>query len=148
MRRKIEWFLVANAEHARVLASDHGKPLSTVRGFEHPASRSKTSELGTDKGGREVSGHGFGGAAFEPRSDPHRREHEKFAHELGQFLEHEAILGTFDSVSIFAPDPFFGKLRGQLGKNTGKRLAAARAVDFSAVPAEELGARIRQALGA
>lgn len=143
---KTEWFLIADASRARVVAREEGQPLHVVATFEHPASREKTSSLGDDKAGRELSGRGFGGAAFEPRADAHRKEHLRFAHELAGFIEQRAAAGAFDELSIFAPDPFLGELKDQLGHGTRQRLAAARQVDLSAVGAAELETRIGHAL--
>lgn len=143
---KTEWFLIANASRARVAAREDGQRLHVVATFEHPASREKTSSLGDDKAGRELSGRGFGGAAFEPRSDAHRKEHRHFAHELAEFLEQQAASGVFDELSIFAAAPFLGELKAELGHGTQRRLAATRPVDLSAAGPAELERRIEDAL--
>ncbi|HVZ42851.1 MAG TPA: host attachment protein [Ramlibacter sp.] len=146
MQHKTEWFLIADATRARLAARVDGGLLKQIASFEHLASRRKTSELGDDKAGREMSGSGFGGSAFEPKTDAHRKEHLRFAHELAQYLEHEAVRGSFDALSIFAPNPFFGELKQELGKNTGHRLGASRPVDLIDVGAAELEERIQHAV--
>jgi protein required for attachment to host cells len=144
-----QWFLLANATRARLFARDEpdGK-LQLARVFEHPQGRMKTAELGDDKAGRELSGRGFGGAAFEPRLDAHRKEHIRFAHELCEFLEQEAQRGAFGSLALFAPDPFLGELKKALGPACTKHLAAASDTDLSHVGPAELARRIDRALGA
>ena len=143
---QIEWFLVANATRATIYERDgEGAKLTSVRAFEHPQSRLKTAELGDDKAGRELSGRGFGGAAFEPKLDAHRKEHLRFAHELCEFVEHEALRGAFRSLTVFAPDPFLGELKKALGPASTRFLAAARDTDLSHVGAAELVRRIAKA---
>ena len=140
---RIEYFLIANAASARVYAREGGRePLRLVREFEHPASRLKTAELGDDKAGRELSGRGFGGAAFEPKADAHRKERHRFALELCEFVEGQAQRGAFDSLLVFAPDPFLGGLKAGLGPAATRRLTLARDTDLSHVGPAELGKRI------
>lgn len=112
---KTEWFLIANASRASVVAREDRRRLHVV-------------------------------ATFEPRTDAHRREYRRFAHELAEFLEQQAASGVFDELSIFAADPFLGELKGELGHGTQRRLAAARPVDLSAVGPAELEVRIGDAL--
>lgn len=76
---KPHWILIANASRARLLQQEQGGPMQVLKAFDHPASRLRSSTLGDDKAGRELSGHGFGGAAFEPRMDAQLREHLRFA---------------------------------------------------------------------
>ncbi|HEY8050483.1 MAG TPA: host attachment protein [Ramlibacter sp.] len=142
----IEWFLVANSARATVYArAEAGEKVKAVRSFEHPPSRLKTAELGDDKAGRELSGRGFGGAAFEPKLDPHRKEHLHFAHELCAFVEHEAQQAAFGSLTVFAPDPFLGEIKKALGPASTRVLAAAHDTDLSHVGAAELDRRIAKA---
>lgn len=144
--QETQWFVVANATRARVYSRVGDDPLQLICSLEHLASRAKSAQLGKDKAGRELSGRGFGGAAFEPRLDPHRKEHLRFAQEIAQFLEREAQGGTFSEVSLIASSPFLGELKQQLGKSTTRLLGAMRDVDLSAVGPAELDARIRHAV--
>lgn len=82
---------------------------------------------------------------FSPCTDPHRREHQRFAREVPQFIEQEAQTGAFTGVSIFVPSPFLGLLKAELGNGTTRRLAVARDIDLSAAGPTELDRRIRQA---
>lgn len=138
----IDWFLVANAANARVYARTPGEPLRLVHSFEHPRSRRRTSQLGDDRAGREKSASGFGGAAFQPRTDAHRKEHARFAQEVCAYIEHEARVHAFGSLSIFAPEPFAGELRSALGSTCRKHLRHAGGPDLSHVGPAELEARI------
>lgn len=139
-----EWFLVANAARARLLVRTKNEPLRLVHAFGHVESRMKTSELGDGKRGRQMHDGGFGGAAFEPRSDLHEKERHRFAHELAQFIDHEARSGRFARLSIFAPSPFLGELKQALGAATVQHLAAAEDIDLTHASLVELDARIPQ----
>ena len=143
------WFLVANATRAHLYSRDDAEgKLQLVHAFEHPQGRLKSAELGDDKAGRELSGRGFGGAAYEPRLDAHRKEHVRFAHELCVFMEHEAHRGAFDALALFAPDPFLGEVKKALGPACTRRLAVASDTDLSHVGPAELARRIDTALAA
>lgn len=146
MQARMEWFVVADAARARVLARRAGEKMRVVGRFEHLASRQSTSELGDGKAGRETGGSSYGGAAFQPRSDAHRKEHLRFAHELAHFLEHEAGQGSYDSVTLIAPNPFLGELKAALGRAAASRVATSMPLDLSMVGPAEIDKRIDVAM--
>jgi protein required for attachment to host cells len=139
---KSTWILIANAAHARFLQQDPAGRLTLLQSLEHSRSRMRSSELGDDKAGRELSGHGFGGAAYEPRTDAQRKEHQHFAHELGQLLERAAQEQRYEALQVFASSPFLGELKQELGPATQRLLAGTHDVDLTAVGMAELPARI------
>ncbi|MBG9390243.1 host attachment protein [Caenimonas aquaedulcis] len=142
---KPDWYLIANATHARVLGKDGGSPMYVAHAFNHEDSRKRTAELGDDKAGREASDQGFGGSAFEPRMDAHRKEHLRFAREIGQWLEEAARTGRFRSLTLFASNPFLGELKQALGTECARLLAGTHPTDLSAVGLAEAEARIAEA---
>lgn len=143
--KQIEWFVVANATGARVLSRQPGRALQLERLFEHPGSRLKTATLGDDKAGREVGAGHTGGATYQPRTDPHRKEHEHFARELADWLEEKGRTGAFETLSVFAGSPFLGELKQALGRICNERLAVARDLDLTHVGLAELDHRVREA---
>ena len=143
---KPQWILIANASHARLFQQEADGHLTPLESFEHPASRQRSSALGDDKAGRELSGRGFGGAAFEPHIDAQRKEHLEFARELGERLERGAQQGLFESVTLFASSPFLGELKQALGAGAQRLLAGAHDVDLTAVGLAELQQRIQHEL--
>ncbi len=143
---KHEWIVIANAARARVLELGPSRPLVMLRTLEHPASRARSSELGDDRAGRELSGHGFGGAAFEPRVDAQSKERQHFARELAQWLEDAAHAHSYDAVHLFASSPFLGELKHALGPAASRLVAGTHDVDLTAVGLAELGDRIEQTL--
>lgn len=141
-----DWVLIANATRASVYERAAGGQLRLVRSFEHMLSRERSAQLGDDKAGREVNPSGFGGAAFEPRADLHRKERQRFANELAAFLDQEAQADTFASIAIFAADPFLGELRRELRPACMRRLSTAQGPDLTHVGIAELPKRIGKAL--
>lgn len=135
--QETQWFVVANAANARVYSRTDDEPLKLVCSLEHFASRAKSARLGDDK---------LASKAYEPRMDPHRKEHLRFAQEIAQYLEHEAQTGAFSAVSLIVGSPFLGELKASLGKGTTRLLGAVRDLDLSAVGAAELDRRVRQAV--
>lgn len=133
-----QWYLVANAARARLLAREQGEPLQLVRAFGHVQSRMRSSELDDDKAGREIGASGFGAGAFRPRTGAHDKERHRFAHELARFLDLEARQGRFATLAVFAPSPFLGDLKHELGAATVHRLAAAEDLDFTHASLREL----------
>ncbi|MGV3569390.1 MAG: host attachment protein [Ramlibacter sp.] len=141
---KPEWILVANASTARLFRREAAGPLTAVGTFAHPRSRGRSSTLGDDKAGRELSGRAFGAAAFEPRVDAQRKEHLLFARELGDLLEATALEGRYGSLRLFAGSPFLGELKQALGSATQRLLAGAHDVDLTHVGPTELANRVRE----
>lgn len=144
---KPDWILIANASRARLFQQDEeGAPAALLRSFEHPASRLRSSALGSDERGRAAADRAFGAAAYAPRIDRQRKEHLRFAAELAAFLEAGARHGLCRSVRLFAASPFLGELKVQLGEATQRLLAGAHDLDLSAVGPAEMGRRIAHEL--
>ena len=85
---------------------------------------------------------GFGGMAYEPRTDPVRKEHERFARELADYLEEGARTQAYGSLVVFAGNPFLGELREALGDGTRRLLKTSLPVDLSHVGAAEIERRV------
>lgn len=145
---KPDWTLIANASRARLLQQNLGEPMVVLKSFSHPESRNKVSELADDRAGHETTARASGGAAYSPRIDAKRKEHERFARELGEYLEQEARLGHFRSLTVFASSPFLGELKAELGSAASSLLAGTHDVDLTAVGLTELERRIAHELHA
>jgi protein required for attachment to host cells len=143
---KPAWTLIANSTHARLLQQQRGEPMVALKSFEHAQSRSKVSDLADDRMGHESADGSWGGTSFQPRVDPKRKEHEKFAHELAAYLEKEAQEGRFASLTLFASSPFLGELKAALGDAAGRVLAGTHDLDLTSVGLTELEKRIAHEL--
>jgi protein required for attachment to host cells len=143
---KPNWILIANATQARLFQHEGDGPIVLIASFSHPEGRSKISELADDRAGNERSDRSYGGAAYEPRMDAKRKEHERFAVELAEYLEQAALQNTFASLVIFSSSPFLGEVKAHLGDATQKLVSGAHDVDLTSVGVTELKRRIAHEL--
>jgi protein required for attachment to host cells len=145
----MEWIVVADASHARLLRRERDdEPLVAVSTWRHDASHDKPSETGSDRPGHSAADWRAGGSRFEPRIDPRRKEHARFAAEVAARLEPAAVGGEYGRLSLYAPAAFLGELRAALGRHAQERLRVAVDVDLVAYGLDELERRIARALHA
>lgn len=142
------WIVVANASRARIL-EEGDRPGTYVHRADlvHPASRQKGVDLGDDRPGHvEGIGHGPGGAAYQPRTNPRVREHDRFARQIATLLDEGAAGGRCAGIVLVASNPFLGLLEARLGAQTRQLLLRCLPRDFTTVAEGELARRIGQAL--
>lgn len=140
---KPEWILVANSSLARLFSRDTSHaPLVPLTTLQHPQSRMKGSELQSDRGGHADTDRHVGGTNFSGRTDPHRKEHAHFAHQLADYLELGLNEGRFKNLSIFASSPFLGELKAALSPAVQKSVAAWVDMDLTSYGLTELEQRI------
>lgn len=141
---KNDWVLVANAARAGLYVREApGGPLQLLQSLEHAESRLSAGELGSDQPGHEnADQHRGAGVSFEPRTDPRRKEHQRFAQQLAQRLSEGVRAGQCSSLTIFASSPFLGELRALLDAPTRQVLRASTDSDLTACDARELEQRL------
>ena len=140
--------VVANASRARLFRRDSPTdPLVAMTTMEHPESRLKGSELADDRPGHEATDHSSGGNRFEPRSDVRRKEHQRFAREIGQRLDAGLAANEFSSLWLFASSPFLGELKAQLSDAVDKRIHLALDTDLTSFGLAEIEQRLRDQRG-
>ena len=143
---KHQWILVANASLARLFRRDSGlDPLVPVDTITHEESRMRGSELGTDRPGHEATDNSPGGNRFEPRTDVRQKEHARFARELADRLDKGLAAHEFDSLAIFASNPFMGELKAHLSEAVEKKLKLAIDHDITSLGLSEIEERLRGA---
>jgi protein required for attachment to host cells len=145
-KMKPDLILIANASEARLLRLEHGNLLVLLESFEHPESRSKVSDLVDDKMGWETADRGFGGSAYQPPTDAKQKERKRFARELADHLEPQALKGSFRSLAIFASSPFLGELKAELGDATSRLLSSSHDLDLTSFALGELAPRVESKL--
>ena len=139
------WVLVANAARARCFARDEeNNAMRELASFVHPASRMKGQALDDDRGG--LVHKGVASTQFQPHTDPHDKEHEKFAREIAQYLDEAALAHRYPALTLLASAPFLGELRAQLSPATQKLLRTIAALDLTAFEGAELEQRVAEAL--
>lgn len=144
-----QWIVVANAASARIFRRESAKaPLAPVAALTHEESRLHASALGTDRPGSQAADNSQGPNHFEPRSDPHRKEHQRFAKEIARQLDEGLKAGAFGTLTVFASAPFMGELTAELSEAVSQRLRAAHNTDLTHVGIAELERRICDAQSA
>ncbi len=144
------WVVLANASVARIFSLDaNGKLLSELEYLVHPESRSKASELVADQAGHAQHQHGGKdghGVALQTHVDPKRHQHQLFARQLAEHLEHAVEHGQCSSWTLLASDAFLGELRAQLKPAAARALERSLAHDYTALGGAELQRRLHDVL--
>lgn len=132
------WIVVANASEAKIYANRGIKKGLEKQGeFSHPESRKKGSELVTDRPGHMQSvGNGHG--ARQPATDPKHYEHENFARELAQHLDHGRTTNSYQRLILVAEPHFRGLLNGALGSQVRDLISGAIDRDYTKATDREL----------
>lgn len=93
--------------------------------------------------GRVTTDNSSGGNRFEPRSDPRRKEHRRFAREIAERLDDALAEDEFKSLWICASAPFLGELKAALSDAVRHRLHHTVDSDFTALGVGELEQHLR-----
>jgi protein required for attachment to host cells len=148
---KTNWLVVANAARARVLEqTDRPGTYVHVADLVHPQSRQKGVELAAQRGGDrpghvEGVGHGLGSTAYQPRTDPRDREHERFAREVAAVLNDGVAAGRCAGLTLVSSDPFLGQLRSHLDEQARKLLLRCVHGDYTTLRDDEVARRLAAA---
>jgi len=139
------WLVVANASRARVLEAT-SKPGRYVHiaDLVHPQSRQKGTELAADRPGHVPgpTAHGAGSSAFDPRTAPREREHDRFARELASALNSGIATGRCAGLVLVASNPFLGHIKEHLSEQAAKAVLQSVPSDFTALNERELAERL------
>jgi protein required for attachment to host cells len=144
MPSRIEWALVADAQHARILERE--APAGAWR--ERLEDRieitdPRSHEQGSDRPGRSHESASSARHAIEPRTDPHREAKRAFAIRLARHLE--ASEASYARLLLVAPPAFLGDLREALGDAARRKLQGTLDKDLTALKLAELGPRLDEA---
>ena len=124
------WIVLADDASARVYQASgpHGS-WALVTELQHPESRAKDSELGTDKPGRVKQSKGYR-SAMEPPTPPKKVAVQKFARQVAKALEDGLLKKAYEQLILVAPSAFLGVLRSELGDRVRGRIAAVVDKDY------------------
>lgn len=143
------WLVVANASRARVLeVTGESGVYVHIADLVHPQSRQKGTDLADDRPGHVpgTAAHGTGSSAFDPRTAPRLREHERFAHEVAAALDDGIAAGRCAGLVLVASDPFLGQLKKQLSPRAHKAMLHTVSADYTALSETELASRLASRL--
>ncbi|WP_372618156.1 host attachment protein [Falsiroseomonas sp.] len=139
MRGEIEWALVADAQHARVLEREvPGRSWREHTEMAVEINNRPSRERGSDRPGRTHESASTARHAIEPRTDPHRAAKHDFARHLADVLEEAATAGRYAQLLLVAPPAFLGDLRAELGDVARARLRGTLDKDLAKHPLGEV----------
>jgi len=128
------WILVSDASRARVFSFDkEDGPWSLVEELEHPLGRARTSDLVSDRTGRQRQI----GPSLEAQTDPAEQEAHRFAERLGHLLQKGSDDHRFARLVLIAPPRFLGYLRGVM-REVGRHVVVSVDKDYTHHDAKEL----------
>jgi protein required for attachment to host cells len=118
---------------------------SPLEVFGHAESRSKTSELVTDRSGQRSSeGVSVHHNALAPSSSPKEVEKGRFVHSLAMRLDQAMRAKRFDRWVLVAPPHVVGMLKAKLGPELERHLMTTVDKDFTHFEAPQLVERLRE----
>lgn len=146
--KRARWIIVTDAGRARVFELDSKGALVRTPIREMEAEIAPSREIGSDRPGRAFDSAGQGRHAEEPRTDPHRYEKRRFAHEVAAFLEDERKHDVVGQLFIVAPPQMLGDLREEFTDELKKLIKSELAKDLSMLPPHEIEQHLEEILGA
>ncbi|MGO9675525.1 MAG: host attachment protein [Methylocella sp.] len=132
------WIVVADGEHARIVAPREDGVLQTHDRIDSQSAHLRSSDLGADQPGRVHESAAVARHGAEPRTDPHEAAKERFARDLGAWLLQSSRQDAFDELVLVAPSHILADLRESLDKPASDKLRGALAKDLTKVPDDEL----------
>lgn len=112
MKKITTWIVVADHQHARVLAnSGPGSGLKPVIGMGFETHLKAGRDINADRPGRNVGSRGGPRHGVGPRADPHRLEAERFVGRVAKALSAASEKKAYDKLVLIAPPRALGEFR-------------------------------------
>jgi protein required for attachment to host cells len=132
------WIVIANASKARLFAnSGPRKGLTLVQEMLHPESRDKSSDLVSDRPGKNAS-HGNGQGGYVPPTDPKQYEAERFAADICHTLESGRTVNSFERLIVVASPTFLGLLNSRMSPQVRQKVSETIEKDYTHSTEKEL----------
>jgi protein required for attachment to host cells len=140
------WILVCDSARGRLFETQNGAPPWTLlETLAHDESRSKGSELVSDRAGsRSSEGASAHHNALAPASDPKEVTKGHFAHSLVKMLDQAVRSGRFAKWVLIAPPRFVGLIKRELTPELEKHLMATVDKDLTDLEARVLAVRLQE----
>lgn len=133
------WIVVADGASARILRPRlRGEGFVVLYRMSGKNARKHSAELGNRPPGRSYESASVLRHAVEPRSDPQRKEKDRFVRRLADRLNRAAKEKTFEALSLVAPAGVSRQLQEQFESACRSRLKEVREKDLVWVPDNEL----------
>lgn len=132
------WILICDASTGKLYKTP-GKvqKMFLVQEFEHPESRSKGTDLVSDRPGSTGGTAGMHGGN-PSRSNPKEVEADHFAVEMARHLNKGHAENAYEHLIIVAPPQFLGLIKGHLNNGSKKLISQTLDKDFSHLKEREL----------
>ena len=129
------WILVGDASRARIFAVEKDDaPWVLVEQVENPIGRARTSELVTDRAGRQRQV----GPPLAGHMDAAEQESHRFAERLAHLLQKGYDERRFARLVLVAPPRFLGYVRGVLKEPVAKHVVKSFDKDYTLHDEKEL----------
>ncbi len=147
MKPSTTWILIADGATARVISFDDKEhALGSVDDILLEGNRLPDHDLVADRPGRAFDRVGGGRHGMEPRTDPQRIEHQRFAREIIAALELARQKNRYDRLILVAPPKMMGDLRGMLPPAVAETVSGEVTKDLTKIPIHDLPAHLETVL--
>lgn len=140
--KNIVWLIIANSVAAKIYEITETHP-TLINELNHPKSRAKSQELGSDRPGRYKTSHAAHGE-FTPPHDLHVEEHQHFAKELADLLNEQRKKNCYNKIILCAEPHFLGLINQALTKEVTVLITKVIEKDYITLPASQLNAVIQE----
>lgn len=137
--KKGHWVIVADSSLARIFECESQISMVEIEQLTHPESRLPSSQLVSDRPGREFPRMGGGSrSAIEPNVSPQEQEFKIFAKEIALFLKKAHSERKFVGVYLIAGPDFLGLLRAEIPKELASAVAGELTKNLTHLPPKEI----------
>jgi len=139
----VVWILVCDSARGRLFETRGNNPSwNLLEVFDHAESRSKSSELASDRMGQSTSQGSVHHGALAPATSPKDVEKGHFIHALATMLDKGLRSSRFDRLVLVAPPHCLGMLKNELTVELEKHLMATVDKDLTNIDAADLSNRL------
>ncbi len=141
------WVLIADGATARIVSdSGEGRTLASVDDVQLEGNNQPDRDLAADRPGRVFDRAGAGRHGMEPKTDPRRVEHERFAREIIEALGLAKQQDRYDRLVLVAPPKMMGDLRGLLPPAIAETVSCELTKDLTKISIHDLPVHLEAVL--
>ena len=152
-KKTVTWVVLADGARARIVAKEGpGAELKLIYEAEDATAKLPAREIEADRPGRTFDSGGHGDAAaqgrhaYEPPTDPRRKQQADFIRAVDEVLDAAASKGSFDRLVLIAPPKALGDLRASLAKHVSRMVSEEIPKDLVDVSIHDLPERLQDVL--
>lgn len=130
--KSVNWLVLASSTQSLIYEVDK-REYKLVKNMTHEDSRLKAVDLVSDKEGNYMSGN-TGHGKYQPATDSHQREHQRFAQEVAAYLDKGRVDHQYNGLIICAEPHFYGLIEGSIPKTVQSLVKKAIHKDYIPLP--------------